>query len=345
VLGVPFRISMSVRTEPRTVDGVTCTGDTASLDVDAAQGNFGEGQNYCVAAPDNPLRRNLVVSIRASLNALCLQKSKGVWSPSTSSLQSMLQQRRFTKLDGTADCQGDLKSVVLHDLAIDHIVSTFPIALGTKITGVDDRTFSSTGEPYSLIVLPNSNVATSRSLQADDVALAYDFAKKWPGYTAENLATNGIHEVAQRRFVLVAIDHPIVSAIQENASALQMGEISMMPEGLVKISQGLFESILPAVKTQVQSQIKVRDFTNASVSIQPADYSSWDSARAELMLEKKRPHKAKLEAALAAALNEDERETLRAAYTSTERELENAIDNTPFDLHLSLGVSYNFLSK
>jgi len=72
----------------------------------------------------------------------------------------------------------------------------------------------------------------------------------------------------------VAADHPIVSAISENADKLQMGgehfaqhihkfayqfsrvcnvplvftEISMMPEGLVKISQSLYESILPLVK-------------------------------------------------------------------------------------------------
>jgi len=63
-------------------------------------------------------------------------------------------------------------------------------------------------------------------------------ARKFPGYTAENLDTKGIHEVyayalalrpntthayasvpqvAARRFCLVAADHPLVSAISENA--------------------------------------------------------------------------------------------------------------------------------
>ena len=37
-----------------------------------------------------------------------------------------------------------------------------------------------------------------------------------------------MHEVSQRRFVLVSADHPIVSAISENADKLQMGEISMV---------------------------------------------------------------------------------------------------------------------
>ena len=59
----------------------------------------------------------------------------------------------------------------------------------------------------------------------------------------------------------------------------QMGEISMMPEGLVKISQQLYESILPLVRTQVESQIKVRDLSRASVSVSPSEYSSWSEAR------------------------------------------------------------------
>ena len=61
----------------------------------------------------------------------------------------------------------------------------------------------------------------------------------------------------------------------------------MMPEGLVKISQSLYESILPLVRTQVESQIKVRDFSRAQVSIQPAEFGNWSEARAELMVEAK----------------------------------------------------------
>jgi len=59
------------------------------------------------------------------------------------------------------------------------------------------------------------------------VSLAYEFSRKFPGYTAENLCEEGIHEVAQKRFVLVAADHPIISAISENADKLQMGEIAV----------------------------------------------------------------------------------------------------------------------
>lgn len=46
---------------------------------------------------------------------------------------------------------GDLKSIVLHDMKITHVKSNFPVALGTRISGVDDCTFSSTGESFSTI--------------------------------------------------------------------------------------------------------------------------------------------------------------------------------------------------
>ena len=62
---------------------------------------------------------------------------------------------------------GDLKSVVLHDMKATHIKSTFPMALGTRITGVDDKTFSSTGEvrvtPHGLAYVYRGDTSAGRS--------------------------------------------------------------------------------------------------------------------------------------------------------------------------------------
>ena len=68
---------------------------TAEIEAGVAEAQLGEGNSYCVASPDNPLRRNLVVSIRASLNSLCLKKSKGTWAPSSNALKSILQQKKL----------------------------------------------------------------------------------------------------------------------------------------------------------------------------------------------------------------------------------------------------------
>lgn len=73
--------------------------NTTSLEAAVADTSLAEGNSYTVASSDNPLKRSLVVSIRASLNQLCLQKQKGVWSPSSDALKSVFQQKKFTSLD------------------------------------------------------------------------------------------------------------------------------------------------------------------------------------------------------------------------------------------------------
>lgn len=172
---------MSVRTEQAAPSGATPPGGDLADVINAAQPEaaaLGEGSSYQVASPNHPLQRNIVVSIRATLNELCLQRQKGVWSPSSDSLKSIFRQRRFKSLDGSAEAQGDLKSMVLHDLSVNHVKSTFPIALGARITGVDDRTFGVTGDAFSTIVLPNAESTVSTSLQADDVSLGVP--PPWP---------------------------------------------------------------------------------------------------------------------------------------------------------------------
>ena len=68
--------------------------------------------------------------------------------------------------------------------------STFPTALGVRITGVDDATFAQTGEAFSTIALPEVNSTASRLLQKDDTALAYEFARKFPGVSASTHTSN-----------------------------------------------------------------------------------------------------------------------------------------------------------
>lgn len=141
---------------------------------------LGEGNSYTTASPEHPMHRDVCVSIKASLNDLCLQKGKGKWEPSQEALRHIFQARKFTSLDGSTENSGDLKAVVLHNLEVKHTKSTFPVALGTRVSAVDDCTFSAIGEAFSTVVLPRSENATVRTLQADDVSLCYEFSKKFP---------------------------------------------------------------------------------------------------------------------------------------------------------------------
>jgi hypothetical protein len=103
-------------------------------------------------------------------------------------------QKKFTDLQGNSAAQGDLKSVVLHNMTMASQKSTFPIALGVRITGVDDATFSQTGEAFSTITLPMADTHALRILQQDDTALAYEFVSHpRPGNKAQHELTRSVH--------------------------------------------------------------------------------------------------------------------------------------------------------
>lgn len=134
--------------------------------------HLGEGvSGFQTANPDNPLQRNVVVSVRASLSELCKNAGKGLWEPTSDSLRAIYQQKQFVSLSGKSDMQGDLRAVVLHSVAATQIHSTFPIALGATITGVDQKTFSAKGSPYSMVVMPRSVSSMPTVLQKDDVSI------------------------------------------------------------------------------------------------------------------------------------------------------------------------------
>ena len=90
---------------------------------------------------------------------------------------------------------------------------------------------------------------------------------------------------------------------------------------------------------------EVRDLSRAQVTIAPSEYASWSEARNELMVEAKRPLKAALTAEVGAAADEHEASSIRAAFEKREKALEHEIDHKPLEVHMSLSVAYNFLSK
>ena len=88
--------TMSVRSDKNAISA-TATPE-AMLTEAASEHALAEGTSFSTAQKDNPLRRNVVVSIRASLDDLVRQKTKGTWQPSTEALKSIFQQRQFTSL-------------------------------------------------------------------------------------------------------------------------------------------------------------------------------------------------------------------------------------------------------
>ena len=328
---------MSIRGEPKSNAETPATVLSEAANTDTA---LAEGNSFSVASPDSPLERTVLVSVRLHLTTYVCRRQRGrgprrrrpsVRSSSRSALRRSMGRRRAwgSEVDRVAfyGCQTRERHVPDHPGRQDYgrrcALAPFShgasLVLTPPVRSQTTQHFRQPGEAFSTILLPNSESTAEKKLQADDVSLAYEFSKKFPGYTAEcawrsaalpatsrahpplcvrsNLAEKGIREVSQRRFVLVSADHPIVSAVRlqclSNTSIARHAKRSpllrrsrrtptssrwerfrcaghrvpfmpaaphltppslpqMMPEGLVKISQTLYESILPLVRTQVE---------------------------------------------------------------------------------------------
>lgn len=85
---------MSVRSEKHTPAATAAESMAAAIsDAQPEGAELAEGSSFATAAAENPLRRNVVVSVRATLNDLCLQKQKGTWAPSADALRQIFQQK------------------------------------------------------------------------------------------------------------------------------------------------------------------------------------------------------------------------------------------------------------
>jgi DNA-directed RNA polymerase subunit F len=98
------------------------------------------------------------------------------------------------------------------------------------------------------------------------------------------------------------------------------------------------------VKTQVSSQIKVRDLSGTNVAIAPSEHSGWAEARAELMSEAKASLRSRLEARLA-QIGTDNPAEVRAEFAKEEAAIEHKVDHTVHTITATLKFDYNFLSR
>ena len=119
-----------------------------------------------------------------------------------------------------------------------------------------------------------------------------------------------------------------------------------MPEGLVKMNTSLYEAVMPVVRAQVESQVRVRDFSKFSVSISPSDHASWQSAMETLTAEATKPLKADRQRALASLGTSDVegRAKVNARFDDLEHVATNKVQSTPLEFHIEAQVKYNFMS-
>ena len=73
----------------------------------------------------------------------------------------------------------------------------------------------------------------------------------------------------------------------------------------------------------------MRDFSNARLSIEPADAASWSDVRTAMITEAKSALRAELEMELGAAADEAAVQKLRDEFSRRERAIEHNVDSRP----------------
>lgn len=111
-----------------------------------------------------------------------------------------------------------------------------------------------------------------------------------------------------------------------------------------QISSTLYDTLMPLVKEQVRSQIKVCDLSRMSVEIHPADFASWSAASESLTREAVAPIKAEQRRALKRADGDQTAvERINAEFAERIETEQAAVASTPLEIHLEVSTDYNFL--
>ena len=138
-----------------------------------------------------------------------------------------------------------------------------------------------------------------------------------------------------------------MTAIEENQSRLQAADIQEMPDQLIKISTSLYNTLMPLVKDQVSSQIKVADMTKMRVELAPADYNSWSEVSEQLTKEAVAPIKAEHRRALQRLGTEDfkAKESCNKYYTEMIESKMDEVSSQPLEFQAEIELEYNFLQN
>ena len=313
---------------------------SAATNQDAPEIMMGSGPNKA-----NPLVREISVNINTTMAKLCRgNNNEGSWCPDAETINSILQQTQFVSRDGTTERRGDVSSIILHEVTQTNAKTTFPVPLGLNISGVEPNRFSSKAKAFSAILPSNADLQNERVLQKDEVDMAYDFSNRHPGYTDKNLYDKGLYKIKDRNVVMVNQDHPLMECINENREKIQANLITETDD-MLKISDELYNFLMPFVHTQVSEQINARDFSSMCVSIHPAEHASWDEARTSCINQLKIPILAQKETDLAAAVTDADTLAVKQKYTTLEMQTESQVDNQPVEVSISMRFTYNFMNS
>ena len=187
---------------------------------------------------------------------------------------------KTSEVNGNRDQTSDLKNVVLHGVELLGVQSTFPVTLGLKISGVEGKHYTQTGEQFSHIVMAGQNWSGHEYLTKPEEALVNsDYLQKYPGMTVDNLRTKHVVRVPDEQFVFVDANHPVVEMLDANSDVLQINiqEAELIDGRWYKVNSDVFEDCARLLDKELLQNLPIMDLTEFTVEAQRTGHSAWAS--------------------------------------------------------------------
>jgi hypothetical protein len=228
------------------------------------------------------VRRTLTVEINGSLVRLQNHGKRMEWTL-PEGIASKVFAPLKSELTGNPedDKLADIKNVILHNVTMESVNSTFPISLGVEISGVEGRSFTRTGNQYATIVPPRTTVNTAVPLTAHGEQLTNsDYLAKYPGMTIDNIRTKGVVQVADENVIFVDRTHPVIEMLEANSDVLQVGldASDLIDNRWFKVASDVFNDCSELLAERLLAKLPVENLEAFKVVIERAGNVDWDTA-------------------------------------------------------------------
>lgn len=171
---------------------------------------------------------------------------------------------------------------IIKDIQITHYDNRFPISLVTEVVGIEapvstTRKYTHYGRSGHEILLPEAARDVNKTIMQFNSARGVNFAKKYPGFNADNLRT-GITPLGEGKS-LVAQNHPVVALYDKymdaNKDEVEPGEKLSKKIGKKEIhgfrvmENMSIEYLLKSLENEVKKNMPLASLSDISIKFSP----------------------------------------------------------------------------
>jgi hypothetical protein len=173
-----------------------------------------------------------------------------------------------------------LRTALIHEMRIVQDRSTFPVPLGVSINCVPAHEMTDVGDRFAYTVLPQMSSSSGQVVYQSDVRSeeGLQWRKDYPKWTAANLETEGVLNVANNPWVFVHETHPVIALLRHNAGLIgcNIDEQPKIDQEWYKVTRQVLSACCQTLRAKVLSKVTSHDLNLFQVQLKRLNTESWD---------------------------------------------------------------------